>query len=849
MNDISIVPDIYNISDTVNQIQKNFMEDVSEDTLLMGMYGYLNDVMSNTIQNSIIMQSELSNEAFPIRTKFEKNIISNAITYEVKNINAIPAQMTIMIGFIENDIIPFFDKNTFTIKSDCPIKIGDFEFRLDYDILLSKEIVDNKSVYSAKYDIKRQNNLSEITNPYLQPPILLEVNSDNFVFITCKVRQVSEEKIYRKIVSNNILENKTFDFSFDDQLADFDVMVNEGNTITYLTPIFEGMPLAGKDKYCFYSYLDSNTIRVKFNKDSYEPKLNCEVTILLKNTKGSKGNFIYKEDIVSTLESNEFNYRGLNVLIKPVTSSTNGIDRKSIKDLKEIIPKEILARGTIISNKDLENYFNMLDDNNRLKFYKRRDNQQERLYYSYMLVKDKDDNIIPTNTVNLEIKESEFNNVYDDRCILLPGNIIEYADKSRGTLLKDRIPGKDSFIYSSPFTIVVNKSHLTISYYLNEINRDYDFKFTYINKNSSMQFIGTSLHCYKNYISANQYKFKVKIVQNMNINKNLVTIDENGDIIDCKIKPALVINTGMYNYYVYGEVVDYNQNNFEYDVEFTLNTDSLINKNNQIRINDIFIGGSGVKSHVFLNSKVNMSVYVFAEFEHELGTGTASDIFPDLNGYTLCNVYETIDPVDLFYNYSAVMKSNVKVLEGEAGDNIYRIDGVPLVRHSYLNDEERCNDVIDYVQYRKVYIDNALNVIENSFNVDLKYFNTYGPSRTFRIGYDGKLLDKVNLILKFRLKLYTGADKYTKDHMVREIKTYVENINNINSIHMSNLITDISNKFKNDIEFLEFVGINDYDSSNQYISKYETGILEDVPEFLNIDLSEELKPNIEILIV
>ena len=131
-----------------------------------------------------------------------------------------------------------------------------------------------------------------------------------------------------------------------------------------------------------------------------------------------------------------------------------------------------------------------------------------------------------------------------------------------------------------------------------------------------------------------------------------------------------------------------------------------------------------------------------------------------------------------------------------------------MIRYSYLNDVERCDNLIDYIQYRKVYIDNALDVIEDSFNVDLKFFNTYGPSRIFNIGYDGKILDKVNLTLNFRLKLYTGADKYTKEHIIAEIKNYIENINNsdINSIHMTNLTTDITNKFKHDVKFIEFIG-------------------------------------------
>lgn len=854
---MSFTPDIYKVSDTINQIQKKYMEDISEETLTMGIYGYMNEVFSNSLQNTIIMASEWGNEAFPIRAKFEKTILTNAVTYNISDINAIPSKMTVMIGFIERELEEQMKNDTFILDRECDIMIGDYEFHLDYDIIINKTNLNEESkAYSARYDIKRKNPVSDIINPYLQTPIQLNINNSNFVFITCDIRQVRYEKIYKKIITNNILENKTFDFEFENQLASFDILIREKGEETYLTPIFEGMPSKGSDKYCFYNYIDNNTIRIKFDRDSYEPKLNCDIEIFLQTTEGSKGIFNYKEDIIMGLKSDNMNYNNLSVLVRPITGSQFGVDRKSIKDLKEIIPKEILSRGNITNNKDLENFFNMIDANNRLFFFRRRDNQFERLYYAYIIVKDNLDNVIPTNTIDMILNQDDLE-LSDDRFVLKPGKTIEYIDgfgRINNDLSYHDILDKevDGFIYSTPFLTVINKYPLSVSYYLDIINRYYNFKYTYINQNSDIQFISNHLRCEKNYLdNDSKYRFTMSITQNININKNLVTIDEKGNIIDSRIKPVLVINENEFRYYKYGKILSVDLENYAYEVEFELETDNMIDKNNRIKVKNVIPQGSTNPTDIYLSEKVNISVHIYIESQHNrvYALNENDNIIPGIDNDILTNRYDTIESVSLFYNYSHIINSKVDI--SKDGDNKYnfKLKGVPVARYSYINDLDRCNEFVDYIQFRKIYIDNALNTIENSFNVDLKFFNTYGPSKMFTIGRDKEKLNKVNLTFNFRVRMLVGADKFAKDYIVKEIKSYVENINKISNIHISNLITHLSNKFKSDIEFIEFEGINNYNSLYQYLEKSDLELIEDVPEFININLTKDLNPDINIILV
>lgn len=866
--------DEYEITQTVNELQKKFFP-LSEDVLYMGIYGYLAEQFSAQMINANIQAIEEGNEAIPINSKYEKNILTYAVQYNVKNINATPSHMDIMIGFIEDELIEQVDNapnDILTIDKNCVITIGEFEYHFDYDILIKRQILPNgETTFTATYNIDYINPLSDITNPYLAPPIKLNKDRNKMVFITCSIRQVAQSTISKKIISNNILENKSFDFEFDDQLASFDVEVIEDEDTTKLTPIFEGMPLNNTEKYCYYTYIDSNHIRVKFDRSVYEPRLNYNVNINLKTTKGESGNFMYNTDFFVTLKSDSINYGNFQMWVTPLTDSVEGANRKSKDEIKEILPKQILARETIINTKDIENFFNSLsvfDD--KLYFYKRRDNQIQRLYYAYILLKDTNNNIIPTNTVSLTIPESEFQHIEDDRCSIYMDKRFIYDKENKiaipddEELTEDEILEKEKsdFLYSVPFTCVLNKTPLSISYYLNDMDTDYNVKFSYINQLSDVQFITTGINLRRISLEDDDYIFTIKLQQNINIDKGLIVYDEEGkNIIDYLIKPYLYINNVKESYYVRGTITNVETNSYFYTVEFRLKTDSIINQMNRIKITNLQHAGEEPNEHdtyAYLLQSLMMSIFVFVKLDKEYGRNDSDLLFgvEQNKDYTLCNRYDIVDDVNLFYNFSNIIQSTAIVENPDKEDDeeyVYTFKHIPVVRYSYLQDVDRFVYFLRYLQFRQVFINEALEILENSFGVDLKFFNTYGVSEMFTIGRSAQEpLDKPNLSLIFDVKLKPGADTYAEDYIINEIKEYIENINNnITSIHITNLTTDITNKFINDIEYIEFIGINNYNALYQYIEKQDMEIQEigAVPEFLNINLINNTDPDIKINLV
>lgn len=405
--------DIYNLSQLVDDVKSAFIPDETDETLAISTFGYIGALESSRLQTQVQMTGELCNEVFPSRARLDRNVITHAIMTNIENINAIPAKMTAFLALKESDIIDYFDSNNiFTIDRECPLYIGDYEFHLEYDIKLKKIYIEKKNTntYTAQYDIPSNRDVptSTITsaNQYLSPPAVVKVNGESYIYLVVILSQVEHSIVSKKLVTSNIIDNKTMNFEFDNQLAYFEIHCSESYQDYYITPVFEGssVPEANAQYYCWYQYIDSNLIRVRFDRQSYMPGLNANIECLIKTCQGNGGNFTYGEDVYTELESSNYGYRGITCLITPVSDSAGGKDRKSKKELQSLIPKEALSRGCLTTITDLNNYFSMLDSEyGRIVIQKKIDNQIERVYYAYFVAKDQNGDVIPSNTLDIKV--------------------------------------------------------------------------------------------------------------------------------------------------------------------------------------------------------------------------------------------------------------------------------------------------------------------------------------------------------------------------------------------------------------------------------------------------------------
>ena len=878
--------DIYRINEFIDEIKSRYI-DIPEDTLMLGVYGYLSSVLSNLMENTTIMASEYSNEAIPTRAKYEKNIIAHALALGINNINATPAQIDMLIGLPEEALVANMTNNEFTLDKEYIFQIGEREaypFLLDYDIIIKRSVLPNGSyVYTARYDIDGKNKLAQLQNPYLPAMGAINVSGDRLIALNTTLRQMTHTQIYKKIVVDNPLETKVLNFSFEDQLAFFYVDVVEDGETHYLEPVYDGLyDYDDSREFINYMYLDEKNIRLRFNRDSYQPRENAEVTIHIYTTLGSEANFSATDyEDVMTLTSNRFPYTGLWTLIQATSDAHYGSDKYTIEQLKQIIPQEALSRGSISTYTDLSAAFNRLQIENescRLYLLRRVHNQIERIYFTYLLMK-YGDNVIPTNTINSSVSKGMFSTASRDNYSMLPGAKF-YSEQGQkdatSTTSKDTDElnrmDKSGFLYMCPYLTVLNKSPFYISYYVTFMNYTRNLYFEFINEDSLLQFVALNFYVHRDYFTdPDTYKIELHCTQNINSDFQLVAYDDEGNIDECNLTVYAVLYTtneddGSITPYRYlkSELIQFNEADAEYILQFKFNSNDVISKYGTYMT--ITSGMYGINSNSQSTASVEPSMYIkfffCAKLDREYGryygdnqTDNLDDIIPGLNGYTLTNVYNAGElGIDIFYDYSDIQNSYIELNQNEDGGLSYYIYKIPVVRYTWMNSEERMRYLFSAIDLRRRYIQNVLFLIEDSFGIDYKFFNTYGPSLMYNIENEENI-DRINLSLKFEIKFQMESDKVVLQDITNSIKEYIEDINNISDLHMPNLITYITNIYREHIVYIKFIALNNYDSLYQSIYKnpemtddyfVET---QTVPEFININTLNNDLPDIEFTIV
>lgn len=880
-----ISTDIYKIAEFVESIKAKYV-DVPEETLVLGVYGFLSSMFINLIENTTTMAAEYAYEAIPSKAKFERNIIGHALSFGIDKIFATPAELDIILGISEESLIPLLVNNQYTLDKDTIFTINSnnksYTYLLDYSITIKRDVLPTGQGYgyTAKYNIDGTNALATMINPYL--PAIESANlADGSAILLLKttIRQMVHTTIYKKILLDNPLENKVLTFEFSDQLAFFYVEVEEDGITYYLKPIYDGLAGIYNDDdteyYINYIFLDSKNIRLTFNRESYQPRRNANVTIHIYTTSGSEANFE-----ISNYQSVQ-NIGRLYVMIQNMSDSSHGSDRLTIKQLKAAIPKEMVSRGVVTTYQDLNNLFNaMQTEDCKLYFLEKLHNQINRLFYSYILLKD-GSNVIPTNTIDVNIDGSVISSSSSNSYIIRPGSVYYTDPNTRKTvgmssLTSEEIDKYDQsgFLYTCPYLMVINKSPMYVGYYLTLVDYSRYLYFEYINEESKLQFISVSFHIVRDYYhDSDTYKINVKLTQNVSMDFNLISYDDNSKV-NANIKVFMVVYTTNANdedvaaRYAEANLIEYNESEWSYTYQFKLTTNDQISNNNQLMITSGFRNiNSTLDSTYSISSNIKIKLFYLAQLDTQPVKGriygdnlqlNLDNIIPGLDAYTLTNVYNAGDSgIDVYYDYSNINYSYIEMDRSSSNINmnIYR---VPVVGYKYLINElyeDRIRNFLNKVDVRKRYIENKLSLLENSFGIDYKFFNTYGPSYMYNINNQSNL-DRINLSLLFEVKFQTPAEKAYLSQITTSIKEYIEDLNYITDLHMSNLITHLTNLYREHLIYIKFIKLNNYGSLYQSI--YKNPVIDQdyfeetqaVPEFINVKTFPDTGlPDIEFRVV
>ena len=885
ITDWNINTDIYDIANNIRNLQKRYIEDEDETTLSLGLFGFIGDTEAKKIQIATTMAGQLGNEMFPTRARLTKNVLAHAIYHGIEGINAVPAKMAITLCINLEDIETYEEDNRFYLDSESPIFIEEYEFHLDFDVMITRKRTAKGYSYSAQYIVTDENDnpiinrLSNITNPYLGQPFIINIGSQPYLGIQAIVRQCTVETVPDTLTSDSLIENKSYTFHFENQLADFNVTIIEGDKEYHLTPYIYGTNADETELYCWYLYVADDTIRITFDSRSFMPSLNSEIYIKVFTTTGFDGNFEYlnidrlSSGIYVDLDSDNYNYNTISCYLVGLTDSVDGSDRKNKEELQKLIPKAALARGSITTDEDLINYFDLINnDVNRLIMQKKVDNQLARVWYGYFLLKDDYNNIIPTNSIDLRLilNSGDYVICNDGRYILPAGTIIKYDTiTNEGMVIDDaRVPVLFSDQYYNPYTyyymtiynLVLCRDPLYAAFYLTNCNYNSFFKYDYVNYECEVQFVANRFHFERKLLyDQDVYSMSFSIAQSINdetlqmYSEDLITYyDDEGNEIEEEvttenIKTVLVFYREGFPYrWIECTLVEAHTTAAIYKFQIELFTDSMMDSNNNLKLIGANVIGSRNKLYGYFPEECDVDLYILAKLptteEIEYPRKDLDNIAPGYEDFVVTNVYRATSGIRIFTNYTNVLTTKVKV--DDKTDTVYHVSGVPVVGRHYLTDEESVKFLIEAIDEKKDYIDYCLELIKNNMNIDFRYFNTYGPSKTYTIERDtDNYIGHIDIDMRLKVSLRDESDANTIPDIKAFIKEMIEDLNDRGDWHTSDLIQAVMNRFEDRIYFIEFVGFNEFDADDQHIILKEVEDPTTVPEFINIRNRKNVESN------
>ena len=515
------------------------------------------------------------------------------------------------------------------------------------------------------------------------------------------------QQVSQVLVRDNILSTSVMDIDFDGKLANFEVFyIENGNDqemqlkkvmINAATPTVP---------FVYYEMINENKIRLTFKYNSvFVPKYNSEIVCRIYTSSGSAGNFKkYDGDLICSSDSEKFAYNSNMTIVGKINgSSYGGKDVLSMEELRNKIVRAYSTNSTITTSSDLQLKFDEVSDSIngvQVLFKKKRDDVFIRLFGAYALMKDENNNILPTNTLNVTCNRSNLIDITSpdapNRMMIKPGTVYKYknadsydtvmatnADGSRMTIM-DIDESNTDFMFTNPFLIGINVNPNIVGYYLNTINSNLAIDYTYVNDNSPIQFISNGIQMERNAIIGNDfYKVTVKLmpsISEMSYEGIIELPDEeasdytirakyNGHVesmdyyTDPDSNKSYIRAMIMYDTEIESEKIQY----IQASAILGLDEDSIPGYEMQYNVGETFVANDilGIKMPKDLNKLKVVADFDYALKSNEYYIPFTIEKYDESNNVYYCNAYiGTTDEIDttgrIIINHGIFNKSNIE---------------------------------------------------------------------------------------------------------------------------------------------------------------------------------------------
>jgi hypothetical protein len=852
--------------------------------LKVGLLGYTTELMADIWQDGVFQRDVLYDEQFLNTAKLPRSIYNYA---KISNYDvgfATPSTLRVTFSMSKPDAVKLAVAPTpaemaqyglpsnvkfILVDASRTFAVGDYEFMLARDVLIilrfiglpGQEADPGKYAVTARYNINvsKHESLPAPASPYLRNYTTVDSDGNARILIEMPLLQIVKSTQSFQVFTTDVSETLIYNVVFPDQLAYFDIKYRKpGEAVPTVIPqYFNDLlgPAPNVMEWGYFTFRDTNSLDVYFSSigSSFRPEFNSELTIDTYTTKGSSAVFKWDGPIYYSFPPGRLSK--LDVVIAAIDSAAGGSDILDLKGLKQAVVEHNLTRDSLISQIDINNFFRKIGQANGVNgseflFMKKRDDIQRRIITCFALArgsvadgtKTGKQYIVPTNTFDVATTLSALNAsgrvipagtqfIYDHSDPLnLHFRLLDAAN--------DVVDGE--FVYSSPFLMVFRTDPFPrIVYYKNQVSDQLPSPFAYLNYRLNGEFLisspvsvrrdGASNDAYDIGFALQTNVPDFDIRNNVQIYGQLVKKDPNG-------------NTFSYGYFPF-ELKEGTDGNYLYTAQLTAVTDPkfIFDLNYRMGIaNSLIIPtatGGITSTKTYVPSGLSLEIGIWSD---ELVDGNESfDTWSNISALSdgaMLAVFKTDEAVDLYTSMADVMLSDIEI-NGFTGRAVIR--SVPGISSDYYSNADNSDELYALLKVFEGMLHENKPSLENNADLDLKFYNTWGPSRTFVNAHDN-LPISTNVSVSLRMKTAGTIDAAIGETINDTVIKAVADANSTGRFSFSNVARVLEDTISN-VQYTEFVSVNGITTAqtikavNNDVSAMTTEqLIRYVPEYLNV---------------
>lgn len=548
----------------INNIATNYFDFENVNNYRTGLFGYINEVIAQITMDTHNAINVARREFYPVTAENPRSFYKMAALQKIGLPLVTPGQCKAVLILDQDEVInnSTYKNGIYTCVIDKTVSImaDNIPFSLLYPIIIVSNEANAGWNHTIHYDKTNTNDLDKQKTSYYISHRTINQDGKRYILLSVMLYQCQMETKSEMITTDGLVETVSLMFEFEGDLADFEVFYveepGESNPIQ-LVKLIEGQAMISAP-FCYYRLLNSNQIELTFPNNIYfTPELNSEIHCNIYTSLGKSGEFpSFKGDLSCMIQSEDYPYNNNMTMLGKIDGKCHlAVAIPSMDSYKEMIKAAYATNNTITTSNDLQILFDQNSRNhNKIIFRRKRHDAFDRLFGAYVLLRDSEDNVIPTNTLTLNLALRDFDSYNDisTKAIIRPGRLFEYDPESYTLSLYTGKPVDDlvftddlsefddsseRFIYTNPFLIMCTMDPNLIGYYINSINTTSPVDYSYMNDNSITQFIGNNFKIERNAIvGEDYYKLSIQISPTTTLDPEKIIINPDVNTADYVIR-------------------------------------------------------------------------------------------------------------------------------------------------------------------------------------------------------------------------------------------------------------------------------------------------------------------------